>query len=88
MQIKETNIQGTLHYYQPYMEEIKKLCLPFLKQYNFSHFWYSRIYPDGSIIDLGIEVNWFKYMLENKYFEFVVVGFMQKTERDTYDFDH
>src|SRR5260370_14109992 len=58
------------NYLVSHMEEARKISLPFLKQYNLCHFWYGRIYPDGTFLDLGIDHVWFKYMLEKKYFEF------------------
>lgn len=57
-------------YMLPYIEEVNRMCTPFLKQYKLDHFWYSRVYKDGSFIDLGIDNDWFKYVLENKYYDF------------------
>jgi DNA-binding CsgD family transcriptional regulator len=53
-------------------EEVKKICMPFLNQCGLSHFWYSRFYEDGSFIDLGIDPEWFMFMLEHNYFDVVV----------------
>jgi DNA-binding CsgD family transcriptional regulator len=54
-------------FFLPYMEEARKFSLPFLTEYKLLHFWYSRIYPDGSAIDLGIDASWFEYNLEKQY---------------------
>ncbi|OJX12582.1 MAG: hypothetical protein BGO77_07390 [Caedibacter sp. 37-49] len=56
--------------YLPYMKAVKQICLPFLNQYNFNHFWYTRFYSNGSFIDLGINENWFEFMLDNNHFNF------------------
>lgn len=54
----------------PYVEKARKISIPFLDNYKLLHFWYSRFYPDGSIIDIGIDTAWHRYSFKNKYFDF------------------
>lgn len=73
MQLEEeymTKEKEILQTYMPYMKAIKEICTPFLNQYGLTHFWYSRVYLDGTFIDLGLDPQWFLYMLENNFFIF------------------
>lgn len=45
---------------------IKQICKP-LKTFEITGFWYMRVYPDGTFLDLGTHLHWASLFFENLY---------------------